>query len=185
MKLAFIVFDGMTALDFIGVYDALTRLKTMGFIPDLNWDICADCQQVRDHTGLMFTATQIKPDLANYNMIVVPGGLGTRTLVADTSFITWLETAQHCSLKASVCTGSLLLGAAGFLTNREATTHPNAYQELAKYTVVKEERIVEAGDVITARGVSSSIDLGLFLCEKLAGTEVKEQIRQQMDYQSV
>ena len=86
-------------------------------------------------------------------------------------------------MKASICTGSLLLGAAGFLKGKKATTHPEAFGELRKYcSSVVDERIVDEGDVITAGGVSSSIDLGLYLCEKLAGRAVKEQIRRQIDY---
>ncbi|MBW4634157.1 MAG: DJ-1/PfpI family protein [Iphinoe sp. HA4291-MV1] len=98
----------------------------------------------------------------------------------------WLKTSQSCHLKVSVCTGSLLLGKAGFLTGKKATTHPNHFQELEKFCdeVVK-QRIVDEGDVITAGGVTSSIDLGLYLCEKFAGSEVKEKIRRQMDYQPI
>lgn len=75
-------------------------------------------------------------------------------------------------------------GSAGFLKGKKATTHLTAFDDLRKFcSLVVYERIVDEGDVITARGVTSSIDLGLYLCEKLAGPKVKEQIRQQMDYQ--
>ncbi|MFD0131711.1 DJ-1/PfpI family protein, partial [Bacillus subtilis] len=83
-----------------------------------------------------------------------------------------------------VCTGSLLFGSAGFLNGKTATTHPNAFEDLMKYCKVVDKRIVDEGSVITARGVSSSIDLGLYLYEKLAGYEAKEKIRIQMDYQT-
>jgi cyclohexyl-isocyanide hydratase len=95
-----------------------------------------------------------------------------------------LRTADACKYKVSVCTGALLLGAAGFLTGKTATTHRTAFNDLKPYCAsVVDQRIVDEGDVITARGVTSSIDLGLYLCEKLAGHEVKERIRQQMDYE--
>jgi transcriptional regulator GlxA family with amidase domain len=183
MKIGFIIYDGMTSLDFIGVYDPLTRLKTMGLMPDLQWEICAFSREVRDNAGLVFIPTQVKEALQNYDLVVVPGGFSSRTLVNDTEFLRWLKTAEPCRMKVSVCTGSLLLGAAGFLKGKKATTHPTALNELRKFcSSVVEERIVDEGDVITARGVTSSIDLGLYLCEKLAGPEAKEQIRQQMDY---
>lgn len=68
-----------------------------------------------------------------------------------------------------MCTGALLLGAAGFLEGKTATTHPSAYDLLAAYTSkVSKERLVDEGDVITGGGVSTSIDLGLYLCERLA-----------------
>jgi cyclohexyl-isocyanide hydratase len=109
--------------------------------------------------------------------------MGTRPQQQDRTFIDWLRTAAPVKLKVSVCTGSLLLGAAGFLKGRRATTHPSAYQELEPYckTVVK-ERVVDEGDIITARGVSSSIDAGLHVVERLAGPEARERIAQQMDY---
>jgi cyclohexyl-isocyanide hydratase len=82
-----------------------------------------------------------------------------------------------------VCTGSLLLGAAGFLRGKRATTHPAAFEALRPHCArVVDDRVVDEGDVVTARGVASSIDLGLRLCERLAGAEVRERIALQMDY---
>ncbi|MBD1893674.1 DJ-1/PfpI family protein [Coleofasciculus sp. FACHB-129] len=185
MKVAFIIYTGMTALDFIGVYDPVTRLKTMNFIADLEWDICAHSQEVSDNAGLRFTPNKVGESLQPYDMIIVPGGIGTRNLVDDPELMTWLKTSATCKFKVSVCTGSLLLGAAGFLEGKTATTHPNAFQDLQKYCKsVLDKRIVDEGDVITARGVTSAIDLGLYLCEKFVGYEIKEKIRQQMDYQT-
>lgn len=185
MKIAFVIFEGMTALDFIGAYDPLTRLKTMGFLPDLTWEICAFSNTVRDQSGLAFTPTRIGETLEGYDLLFVPGGLATRTLIHDAPFIEWLQTAAPIPLKTSVCTGALLLGAAGFLEGRSATTHPSAYEELRPYcSQVLEQRIVEDGDLITAGGVTSAIDLGLFLVKKLAGPETKEKIRNQIDYVS-
>ncbi|HEY9295439.1 MAG TPA: DJ-1/PfpI family protein [Phormidium sp.] len=185
MKVAFIIYTGMTALDFIGVYDPVTRLKTMNFISDLEWDICAHSQEVIDNAGLRFTPNKVGESLQPYDMIIVPGGIGTRKLVNDPELMAWLKTSATCKFKVSVCTGSLLLGAAGFLQGKTATTHPNAFQDLQKYCKsVVNKRVVDEGDVITARGVTSAIDLGLYLCEKFAGYEIKEKIRKQMDYQT-
>lgn len=183
MTIAFVIYDNMTALDFIGVYDPVTRLKTMKFMPDLRWHICARSNEVSDSTGLRFTATSVAGSLQDYQMIIVPGGWGSRELVKDREFIAWLKTAAPSKLKVSVCTGALLLGAAGFLEGKTATTHPSAFRDLQRYcSSVTDQRIVDEGDVVTARGVTSSIDLGLYLCERLAGRDSKEQIRQQMDY---
>lgn len=184
MKVAFIIYDGMTTLDFVGVYDPVTRLKTMGFMPNLEWDVCARAGAVKDGTGLQVTPTKISEPLHGYDMIIVPGGLGSRKLVDDPEFIGWLRTATPCKFKVSVCTGALLLGAAEFLKGKTATTHRSAFKDLQRFcSSVVDRRIVDEGDVITARGVTSSIDLGLYLCEKLAGREAKERIRQQMDYE--
>jgi len=184
LRAAFIIYDGMTSLDFIGVYDPLTRLRTMEFMPDFEWEICALTGEVSDGTGLRFAPTKIGGSLGDYDMIVVPGGFGSRRLVRDDEFIKWLRSAAPCKFKVSVCTGSLLLGAAGFLRGRKATTHRSAFNEFERFCdQVVDKRIVDEGDVITAQGVTSSIDLGLYLCEKFSGVEAKERIREQMDYQ--
>jgi imidazoleglycerol-phosphate dehydratase len=173
----------MTSLDFIGVYDAVTRLKTMGFMPDLEWDICALRPEVTDGSGLRIRATRSSEPLNGYDMVILPGGYSTRELVNDLAFITWIQTAVAAPWKISVCTGSLLWGAAGFLKGKRATTHPQAFEDLKRYAeIVLPDRIVDEGDLITAGGVTSSIDLGLYLCEKLAGSETAEKIRRQMDY---
>src|SRR5438876_693302 len=101
--------------------------------PGCNYDNCANTEEIRDDRGLRFTPTKLGVSLHNYDMIVVPGGFGTRELVDDVQFIEWLKTSEPCRLKVSVCTGSLLLGAAGFLQGKRATTHPIAFAELEKY----------------------------------------------------
>jgi len=183
MRIAFVIYDRMTALDFVGVFDPLTRLKTMGFMPATTWDICALNAEVRDGAGLCLKATRVGGELSGYDLLVMPGGYGSRALARDAAFIAWLRTARACPLKASVCTGALLLGAAGFLWGKTATTHPKAHAELAEFCAsVSDERVVDEGDVITAGGVTAAIDLGLYLCARLAGAQACEEIRRQMDY---
>ena len=183
MKAAFIVFDGMTALDFIGFYDPITRLKSMKIIENFAWNVCAQSAEVTDDRGLKFKADTVGGTLEGYDLIVVPGGFGTRKLQHDDTFMRWIKTAANVPLKISVCTGALILGAAGFLKGRRATTHPSAYQELEPYcaTVVK-ERVVDEDCIITARGVSSSLDMGLHVVERLAGAEARARVAAQMDY---
>lgn len=183
MKIGFVIFDGMTSLDFLGVYDPLTRLKTMGFLKNVSWEVCALEEEIRDFTGLVFTPTLVRSPLNHYDIVIVPGGLVTRKLRYDSPFIRWIQTAEPCTFKASVCSGALLLGAAGFLKGRKAATHPTARVELAEYCdKVVDQRVVEDGPAITCGGVTAGIDLGLHLCEKFAGFDVKEKIRIQMDY---
>ena len=183
MKAAFIVFDGMTALDFIGFYDPITRLKSMKIIENFAWNVCAQSAEVTDDRGLKFKADTVGATLEGYDMIVVPGGFGTRKLQHDDTFMRWIKTAANAPLKISVCTGALILGAAGFLKGRRATTHPSAYQELEPYcaTVVK-ERVVDEDCIITARVFSSSLDMGLHVVERLAGAEARARVAAQMDY---
>ncbi|MFT7121122.1 MAG: cyclohexyl-isocyanide hydratase [Neolewinella sp.] len=183
MKIAYILFDNITLLDFIGIYDPVSRLKSQGHLPELSWDLCAITPTINDSFGLETTVDLVLPNLSAYDMIIVPGGFGTRELQADKNFTDWLATAKAVPKKVSICTGSLLLGSAGFLTGHRATTHFNEYANLVPYCkeVVK-ERIVDDGEVITAGAVASSLDLGLYLCRQLVGAEKTEVVRKSMDY---
>jgi transcriptional regulator GlxA family with amidase domain len=183
MKIAYIIFDGITILDLSGVYEPVCRLKYAGYLPDLSWDFCALTPTAEDHGGLKIIPNQIKNDLSAYDAIIVPGGKGTRDLIANEAFISWIKTAQNVPWKISVCTGSLILGAAGFLKGKKATTHFDAYDLLKPFCrEVVTDRIVEDGDCITAGAVTTSIDLGLYLCRKWAGDEADIIIRYKMDY---
>ncbi len=183
MRLAYLLFDGITLLDFVGIYDPLSRLQAQGHLPDFSWHTCAMTPVVHDGFGLALNVDRVQPDLGEYDTICVPGGFGTRALQHDPNFLAWLATAGPVALKTSVCTGSLLLGAAGFLKGHRATTHLGEYAALAPYCKeVVRARIVDDGAVITAGAVASALDLGLYLCAKWAGPEAAERIRQSMDY---
>jgi transcriptional regulator GlxA family with amidase domain len=183
MKLAYIIFDGITWLDLVGIYDPVGRLKSLDYLPDLSWDICAYSEPCSDHFGLTMLPTRLRQSLDGYDALIVPGGYGTRKLQTDQGFIEWLQTASNANYKISVCTGSLLLGAAGFLKDKLATTHFAEYETLRPYCkqVIK-ERIVEDGNTVTAGAVSTSIDLALFLCNKWAGPEASAEIRRRIDF---
>ncbi|MBW1297195.1 DJ-1/PfpI family protein [Aquimarina litoralis] len=183
MKIAYILFNEITLLDFIGIYDPIKNIKTKKYLIDLDWDLCATQKSIKDSFGLELVVDKVKPDLSSYDMIIVPGGYGTRALQYDQEFISWLQTAKNVEYIVSICTGSLLLGAAGFLKGKLATTNFNEYDSLDKYCreVVK-DRIVEDHKTITAGAVASSLDLGLYICEKLIGKEKTEDIRKGMDY---
>jgi transcriptional regulator GlxA family with amidase domain len=183
MKMAFILFDQVTALDFVGFYEAVTWIGILNAKENVAWDFCANQEEITDDRGLTIKVNRVNPDLSEYDLLFVPGGLSTRKLRFDTEFIGWLQTARDVEYKISVCTGALLLGAAGFLNGRKATTNPSAYDLLTPYCkeVVK-TRIVRDGNVFTGGGVSASIDLGLYVVESLTSPEVAQQIQQKMDY---
>lgn len=185
MKIAFLLFNDMTLLDFVGVYDSIARLKTLKYKTDLRWDICAYTDMVRDGHGFKIIPDKVRNNLRNYDAIIIPGGKGTRSLQNDEEFLDWLRTAADTACKISVCTGSLLLGAAGFLKGKKATTNFLEYDSLKHYCgEVLKERIVEDGNIITSGAVSSSIDLGLYLCEKWSGPEAREEVRKMIDYKN-
>lgn len=124
-NLALVMFSGQTHLDFVGFYDCMLRLKAVR--PQLEMRFCSRERQVLDSGGLTIDAGEITTDLGGFDAVFVPGGTATRRLKDDAGFISWLATARDAKYKFSVCTGSLLLGAAGFLRGRRATTHPFCY----------------------------------------------------------
>src|SRR5205085_2700147 len=107
MKVAYIVFNGITWLDIVGVYDAVARLKAYNYIPDLWWDVCAFTTTASDNDGLEMLPAKVRNDLADYDAVIIPGGHGTRKLQYDNDFINWIKTAQKATYKISICTGSL------------------------------------------------------------------------------
>src|SRR5262245_15698598 len=100
MRAVFVVFNRMTALDFVGVYDTLGRLKTMGLMPDFSWSIAARGSPIEDDRGLRIMPDTVDQPLSRFDLLVIPGGFGTRALVEDRSFLDWLRTAGDVPLKA-------------------------------------------------------------------------------------
>jgi len=183
MRIAFVLFDGMTLLDFAGMYDPVTRLRTMGFLPDLGYATCAQKSPVISSEGLRLLPDTIGCALSSYDYILIRVGDGIANLVKDRPFLDWINVRNERTVVAAVCGGALLAGAAGLLRDRKATTHPNLQGLLTKFAGdVVTERIVEDRRVITAGGVTAAIDLGLYLCERIAGPGVREKIQRQMDY---
>lgn len=180
IHIAILLFDQITALDAIGPYEVLSRLPgaTVQFV-------AAKRGPQRADTGfLALVADYGLDDVVDPDVLVVPGGPGTRDLLEDEELLEWLRTAHATShWTASVCTGALLLGAAGLLKGLEATTHWAATDRLAAYGAdAISARIVERGKLITAAGVSAGIDLGLHLAELLAGDRVAEAIQLVIEY---
>lgn len=183
MKMAFILFDGMTTMDFIGFYEAVTRIGIMKALDNVSWDFCSNKEEVTDDRGMIIKVKHVYPDLSVYDLLFVPDGSATRQLRYDIDFISWIQTGEDAQYKVSVCTGALLLGAAGFLEGKKATTNPNAYELLTPYcSEVIKARIVRDGNLFTGGGVTASIDLGLYVIESLTNTEFAQQAQQMLDY---
>jgi len=150
---------------------------------NVTWDFCSNKEQITDDRGLTIKIDQVCPDLSVYDLIFIPGGFSTRQLRYDADFISWIQTAKDVEYKVSVCTGALILGAAGFLKGKNATTKPSAYELLAPYcTNVVKERFVRDGNIFTGGGVSASIDLGLYFIESLTNENIVQQVQEKMDY---
>jgi putative intracellular protease/amidase/uncharacterized protein (DUF952 family) len=174
-------FEGMTLLDLVGVYDPIARLSE--FDPEAQVEIAGLTDRPYSQHGATFETVRVRPPLDEFDLLIVPGGLGMRPLLDDREILAWLWTRPPNRMIASVCTGALLLGQAGLLRGRRATTHHGSIARLPEFGARHHDaRVVEDGCVITAGGVSSGLDLGLHLVEKLAGSEVRTEIARRMEY---
>lgn len=183
-RIAVVAFEGMTLLDLVGAYDPLSRIASMGFDATTTVEVIgAHQRRAWSADGAALTVGRVRPPLDGFDVLVIPGGHGTRTLVRDERAVAWLATWPANRLTASVCTGSLVLGALGRLRGRRATTHPSALAELAALgAVVERARVVDDGQVVTAGGVTAGIDLGLRLVARLMGDEIAAKVAAQMDW---
>ena len=174
------MYDRFTALDAIGPYEVLSRL------PDarVTW-LAHEPALVRTDNGMLaLEATARLEDLPQPDVIVVPGGFGTRDLLGDKRMLDWIRTAHETSAwTTSVCTGSLLLGAAGILDGLRATSHWTELETLREFGATPvEERVVPQGKVVTAAGVSSGIDMALWLGAQIAGEEWAKAVQLAIEY---
>ena len=180
MNIVFFVFDGITALDVVGPYEVLARLPgaTSTFVAPARGAVRTDNQIL----GLV--ADRSIDDVAAADVLVVPGGFGTRRLERDERVLAWVRAIDATTtITASVCTGAFVLGAAGLLRGRRANTHWAVRERLAEHGAIPTaERIVRDGKYATAAGVSAGIDLALAIAIELGGLEVAQGIQLGIEY---
>jgi putative intracellular protease/amidase/uncharacterized protein (DUF952 family) len=183
-KFAVVGFAGMTLLDLVGALDPLMRIVSMDVDRDASIEVVSATDEPWSAFGARFSAARVRPPLDAYDVLVVAGGPETRRLEGDARVVEWLRGFPENRLAASVCTGALLLGAAGRLRGKRATTHHASLDLLARYgaTAVSGTRVVRDGQVVTAGGVTSAMDLGLFLVDWLYGDEARARIAARMEY---
>lgn len=183
-----LLFDDVEELDAVGPWEVLA-FWTQHW-PDDGWEVVTfsvDGEPVRCAKGLVVTPDHADRSRPELEVLVYPGGRGTRPLLADPDHLAWLrERADQASVVASVCTGSLVLAAAGLLRDRPATTHWASLDHLAELDpsieVRPEDRFVDTEEIITASGVSAGIDMALHLVARLAGEERASQVRRGIQY---
>ncbi len=182
-RIAFFVFPRLTLIDLVGGYDALRRVARMGVDRTVTHRIIGTEPELTDDSGFVVRPDGVYEDLDPYDLLYVPGGHGARELLEDARCVEYLRGWGTEKPIASVCTGALLLGAAGHLEGLRATTHASALEDLAPYCAeVVRERIVDEGRVVTAGGVTSALDLGVHLVAKHWGPEAALTIARQMEY---
>ena len=180
MDIAILIYPRFTALDAVGPYEVLSRL------PDARVRFVAEeVGPKRTDTGqLALQADATLDELAHPEIVLVPGGPGQAALMEDGPVHEWLRAAHETSSwTTSVCTGSLILAAAGLLTGVRATSHWLALEELGSLGAEPTpERVVFEGKIVTAAGVSAGIDMALALAARVAGEDVAQAIQLGIEY---
>ncbi|GAA3438660.1 DJ-1/PfpI family protein [Kutzneria kofuensis] len=177
MDIGSLVFDNMDQIDFTGPFEVLSRL------PDSTCRVYGITgEPVRDVRGLTIVPDAAIADAPRLDVLHVPGGRGVDVLMENEEVLAWLR-KQSGNVVLSVCTGALLLGAAGLLAGRRATTHWASLHLLPEFGAeVVDSRVVVDGDWIFAAGVTSGIDGALTLAARLCGVEVAQGLQLYMQY---
>jgi transcriptional regulator GlxA family with amidase domain len=187
-QIGIVLFPDVEELDAIGPWEVLSAWTR--YFPDDGYAVCSLSRSgglVQCAKGLAVQAQHSFADAPALEVLVYPGGEGTRPQLNDDDQLSWLR-AQRATvgLMTSVCTGSLVYAAAGLLSHRPATTHWASLDLLAELDptidVRRDQRFVDDGDTITAAGVSAGIDMALQLVVRLAGAERGRQVRRIIQY---
>ena len=189
-----LIFDGVEILDFAGPFEVFSRTRlapgaesrrSEESAPFRVFTVAKSHAPISTTGGLTVTPHYGFADAPKLDLLVVPGGAGTRPLLNDPETLDWIRrTASDTRQVTSVCTGSLLLAKAGLLTGRRATTHWNALDLLATLdvgTVERDHRVVDDG-IITSAGVASGIDMAFYVVERLHGAAVADETAHYIEY---
>ncbi len=165
MKVAFVLYDRVSYVDFFGFYDVIVGLKDEC---DVFYNVCALKDEIKDEHGLKLLPETIGESLDGYDMVFIPGGVGAKTLIYDDIFLSWLKSAKHAKYKVCSSSGTLLLGASGLLKDKEVASRKE-YEGLLKpfCKECKSEKIVLDADIISSNKLRNSVDLGLFVANKI------------------
>lgn len=180
MKVAIPLYDQFTALDAVGPYEVLDAVPGTEVV-----FVGEEARPYRTEKGrLAMVADATFGEMTDPDVIVVPGGLGTRPLLNGSPLLDWVKQVHETTQwTTSVCTGALVLGAAGILDGIEATTHWMELDTLREFGATpSSERVVEQGKVITAAGVSSGIDMALTLVARIHGDDLAKAVQLGIEY---
>jgi len=180
MRIAIGLYDCFTSLDAMGPFQVLSSLPGA----EVTF-VAATAGPVTDESGfLTVTARASFDELPDPDVLLVPGGTITGTLVPDHPIVGWIRRAHPTTTwTTSVCSGALLLGAAGVLKGVDATTHWGVFDELARLGANPvHERVVRRGKIVTAAGVSAGIDMALTLAAEIAGVEFARTLQLMIEY---
>lgn len=178
-RIVFVLYPRLTQLDFTGPYEVLTRMPGVEVIV-----ACKDGGALASESGLCFANLRALADIESCDMIMVPGGPGQTEAMQDIAFMDEVKRlGASARYVTSVCTGSLILAAAGLLKGKRAGSHWAYRDMLSMFGAIPDDaRVVRDGDTITGGGVTAGIDIALRIVADLAGDEIAKQIQLMIEY---
>jgi len=178
-RIGFLIFPDVQQLDLTGPYEILASLADTQL-----YLVARDLQPVKSVTGLQLQPTTTLLDCPQLDVLCVPGGKGVNALLNDEQTLAFLRSqAVNARYLTSVCTGALVLGAAGLLRGKRATTHWGAHEFLPDFGAIPvRERVVRDGSLVTGGGVTAGIDFALTLAAEIRGREAAEAVQLSLEY---
>jgi transcriptional regulator GlxA family with amidase domain len=189
-NVAIVLFEDVEVLDFAGPFEifSMAGLRHEGGPPFNVYTVAERREPVRAHMNLIVTPNYSFGDCPPPDVLVVPGGNGSRKEMRNPAMLEWVSAQDvRTELTMSVCTGALILATAGLLAGRSATTHFGSYdllQELSPSTkVVRGVRFVDEGGIVTSAGIQAGMDMSLHLVSRLAGEDIARNTARIIEYQ--
>lgn len=188
-NVAILIFDEVEVLDFCGPFEVfgIAGLRAPGERPFHVYTVAESAGPILARNGLSVNPTYTIADCPPPDLLLVPGGQGTRRAIHNEALVNWIKVqVGRVELLLSVCTGALLLARAGLLEGLAATTHFRAFDELKALApntkLCPDERYIDNGKIILSAGVSAGIDMSLYVVERLLGAELAQETARQMQY---
>ncbi|MFL0798564.1 MAG: DJ-1/PfpI family protein [Cellvibrionaceae bacterium] len=185
-KIGIIAFNDVEELDLVGPWEVFSSAQSMS--EEITCEVISmDGLGVNAAKGMYFGVHgRMKTD-TRYDVLLLPGGTGTRALMKDTAFLTCLsEIASNAALVTSVCSGSLVYAHMGLLDGHDCTTHHLCFEELEKFeslgNIVKDKRYVQSGKYVTSAGVSAGIDMALWILAEITNIEFSKKVQKYIEY---
>jgi len=188
LNTAILIFDDVEVLDFAGPFEVFSVTNELSDYSLLNvYTVAREKNPVKARNGLSVNPDYSIDDAPQPDILIVPGGSGTRPLLRQHDVLSWITNSAYYADKVlSVCTGALLLAKIGLLDGKKSTTHHSAFEALAEIApdteINRDARFVDNGKVITSAGISAGIDMSLYVIEILFGSETAENTARYMEY---
>lgn len=191
-RVGIFLFDDVEVLDFAGPFEvfavaAVRRGQTDAFIPFQVTTFSESGRMITARNGLKVIPDYSFDSTPKYDILVIPGGMGTRREIDNVRVIDWIrEQMEQVQLMTSVCTGAFLLAKAGLLDGKEATTHWASIERMIKtfpaVTVLENVKFIDQGSIISSAGISAGINMSFHVIQRLLGTEIAKETARHMEY---